>query len=382
MNVTLNANQRQYQICTQCIMDTTVPDIVFDEQGICNYCKLYKQRMKTELYRGEEAKQQLQTLVQQIKRKGIGHQYDCLIGVSGGVDSTYVAYLVKKVLGLRPLAVHLDNGWDAELAVSNIEKTLKRLDIDLITHVLDWEEFKDLQNAFLKSSIANAEIPTDQAITAVLFQTAAAQEIQYIITGHNVATEGIMPKSWMYNSIDQRFITAIHKQFGTTNLRTYPRISLPSFLYYMLVRGVKFIPILNMVEYVKDDVKRLLQNELDWRDYGGKHYESIYTRFFQSYLLPQKFSMDKRRPHLSSLILSGQMSRESALAQIAQPPCDPEQIETDIEYVIKKLGLSYEQFSEILTAPVKTIADFPNNSYLWTKLLPLGKIAIRRAMNG
>jgi len=363
-------------------MDTTVPDIVFDEQGICNYCKLYKQRMKTELYRGEEAKQQLQTLVQQIKRKGIGHQYDCLIGVSGGVDSTYVAYLVKKVLGLRPLAVHLDNGWDAELAVSNIEKTLKRLDIDLITHVLDWEEFKDLQNAFLKSSIANAEIPTDQAITAVLFQTAAAQEIQYIITGHNVATEGIMPKSWMYNSIDQRFITAIHKQFGTTNLRTYPRISLPSFLYYMLVRGVKFIPILNMVEYVKDDVKRLLQNELDWRDYGGKHYESIYTRFFQSYLLPQKFSMDKRRPHLSSLILSGQMSRESALAQIAQPPCDPEQIETDIEYVIKKLGLSYEQFSEILTAPVKTIADFPNNSYLWTKLLPLGKIAIRRAMNG
>ena len=362
-------------------MDTTVPDIQFDEKGICNYCRQYAERIQRELHYDEAGQKWLNRMIEKIKGDGAGREYDCIIGISGGVDSTYVAYLVKKQFGLRPLAVHLDNGWNAELAVNNVELALKRLDIDLYTYVLDWEEFKDLQVSFLKASIANAEIPTDHAIVALLFRVAAAEGIPYIITGSNIVTEAIMPDSWMYDTRDLRFIKAIQRQFGRVKLKTYPQISILNFIYYIFIRGIKFIPILNYVPYVKEEAKQLLQQELGWRDYGGKHFESIYTRFFQAYILPQKFNIDKRRAHLSNLILSGQITRDEALTEMGKPPCPPTELEEDVEYVIKKLGLSYEEFNQIMAAPVKTHTDYPNNAGLWHKFAPVVKFVRQRAIN-
>ncbi len=371
---------QSYRVCTQCIMDITVPDIQFDDEGVCNYCKQYEERIRSELHYDKAGQERLQSLIAESKRKGAHRDYDCLIGVSGGVDSTYVAYLVKERFGLRPLAVHLDNGWDAELAVNNVEQVLKRLDIDLYTYVLDWEEFKDLQVSFLKASIANAEIPTDHAIIAILFRTAAERNIPYIITGANIVTEAIMPDCWMYDNRDLRLIKAVHRKFGRVKLQAYPQISLLRFAYYIFVKGIKYFPILNYVPYVKEDAKQMLSDELGWRDYGGKHYESIYTRFFQSYLLPRKFNIDKRRAHLSNLILSGQMTRDEALAEMEEPPCPSDQLEEDGEYVMKKLGLSYDEFLRIMAAPVQSVSDYPNNAHLWRRFASVVRFARRRAI--
>lgn len=355
---------RDYQICTRCIMDTTVPDIQFDDEGVCNYCKQCAERMRNELHYDAAGQKSLELLVDEIKRKGAHSDYDCLVGVSGGVDSTYVAYLVKKRFGLRPLAVHLDNGWDAELAVSNIEQILKRLNIDLYTYVLDWEEFKDLQVSFLKASIANAEIPTDHAIGAILYRVAAAKGISYVITGGNIVTEAIMPAVWMSDNRDLRLIKAVHRKFGRVKLKTYPQLSIVDWAYYTFIKGIKYVQILNYVPYVKAEAKRVLCDELGWRDYGGKHYESIYTRFFQSYILPRKFGIDKRKAHLSTLIMSGQITRDEALAEMEKPTCSPGQLEEDGEYVMKKLGLGYDEFAKIMTAPAKSFSDYPNSAYL------------------
>ena len=370
-----------YRSCTQCIMDTMVPDIQFDERGVCNYCKQYEERIRSELHYDAAGQQRLQSLIAEIKRRGVHRDYDCLIGVSGGVDSTYVAYLVKKRFGLRPLAVHLDNGWDSEIGVSNVEQTVKRLDIDLYTYILDWEESKDLQVSFLKASIANAEIPTDHAIVATLFREAASRGIPYIITGSNIVTEAIMPASWMYPARDLRLIKAVHHQFGKVELKRYPQISILDFVRYTLIKGIKFFPILNYVPYVKKDAKQLLHDELGWRDYGGKHYESIYTRFFQSYILPRKFNIDKRKAHLSNLILSGQMTRDEALAEMEKPPCPSDQLEEDGEHVMKKLGLSHGEFAEMMAAPVKSFSDYPNNAFLWRKFAFVVKYARQRAIH-
>jgi hypothetical protein len=262
-----------------------------------------------------------------------------------------------------------------------VEQVLKRLDIDLYTHVLDWEEFKDLQVSFLKASIANAEIPTDQAILAVLFKTAAARNIKYIITGYNIVTEAVLPKSWMYDSKDLRLIRSIQKQYGKAKLKSYPQLSILGFAYCILIKGIKSIPILNYIPYKKEEAKKFLQEELGWRDYGGKHYESIYTRFFQSYILPRKFNIDKRKAHLSNLILSGQISRQQALEEIKNPTAPSEILEEDGEYVQKKLDLSYEEFSQIMTAPVKSFSDYPNNSELFRKFDFAVQFARNRALN-
>ena len=346
-------------------MDTSVPDIEFDADGICNYCKLYETRIHSELLSGEAAQQRLDGLANAIKAHGANKPYDCVIGVSGGVDSTYVAYIVKRKLGLRPFAVHLDNGWNSELAVNNIERTMKNLDIDLYTYVLDWEEFKDLQNSFLRSSVANCEIPTDHAIIATLFKSAATKNIPYILAGDNIVTEAIMPRSWMYDARDLRLLRAIHHQFGTVKLRNFPTISLPQLFYYVCVKKIRYIPILNLFRYVKSEAKQILQDELGWRDYGGKHRESIYTRFFQSYILPKKFNIDKRIAHLSCLIMSGQISRDEALAELEQPAFSSHEVEEDEVFVTKKLGFTIDEFERLLKEPPKSYANYPNNSFVW-----------------
>jgi N-acetyl sugar amidotransferase len=369
-----------YRICNRCVMDTTLQDIQFDPGGICSVCRQYEERIKQELHYDEDGREKLSSMIRRIKRDGVGREYDCLIGVSGGVDSTYVAHLVKTQYGLRPLAVHLDNGWDAELAVANIEQVIKRLGIDLHTLVLDWEEFKDLQVSFLKSSIAHIEIATDHAIWATLVRTAAANRIRYIIAGTNIVTEGIAVPAWMYESKDSRLIKGIQKRFGRMKLRTYPQLSVTDFAYYLMVQGIRWIPILNYVPYSKDDAKKLLSEELGWRDYGGKHYESRFTVFEHAYWLPQKFNIDMRRPYLTAQIMSNQMTRDQALDELKSPPAPPEQMQEDFEFVMKKLNLTGREFEDIMKAPPKTYADYPNNAALWKRFSFAVKYARRRAI--
>jgi N-acetyl sugar amidotransferase len=359
-------------------MDTTAVEIEFYNDGRCNFCKNYDENISRDLHDDAAGAAQLEVLIEEIKRRGRGNPYDCLIGLSGGVDSSYVAYLVARKYGLRTLAVHLDNGWNSELSVANIERLVKALDIDLYTHVLDWNEFRDIQISFLKSSISNVEIPTDHAIWAVLIKTAAKMNIPYIIAGNNVVTESIMPESWLYGSKDSKLIRAIHKQFGRLTMRTYPFLSTFDYVRYLLLKGTRWVPILNYIDFNKDAAKKLLIDELGWRDYGGKHYESIFTRFFHAYYLPEKYGYDLRKSYNSALICSGQITREAALSELQTVPASAEVVSQDRSYVLKKLGLSEEEFGEILRNPNKTAADYPNSSGLWSRFGPLVRWARNR----
>ncbi len=357
-----------YQICRRCVMDTSDPEIVFDEEGVCNHCHGYRKRIHNDLHLDEAGKDHLNAIVDQVKSRFKGRQYDCLIGVSGGVDSTYVAYLAKKVFGLRPLAVHFDNGWNSELAVKNIQKTLKRLDIDLFTYVVEWEEFRDLQKSFIEASVINWEIPTDHGITALLYRIAAKHNIKYILGGGNIATEAIMPISWVFYARDLKHIKSVHKQFSSRPLKTFPTMSMRRFLYYTFVRGIKWFPILNYVDYNNEKVMEIIQEDLGWEYYGGKHYESIFTRFYQGYVLPEKFGVDKRRAHLATMVNSEQMNREDALEKLAGPKYDPDQFAKDYQFFIKKFELTDEQFRELFDRPVKSHGNYGSNAILFEKL--------------
>jgi N-acetyl sugar amidotransferase len=359
-------------------MDTTASEIEFYDDVRCYFCRNYDEHITQDLHDNEAGAALLEALIAEIKRRGKNSRYDCLIGLSGGVDSSYVAYLVARKYGLRTLAVHLDNGWNSELSVANIEKLVKTLGIDLYTEVLDWNEFRDIQVSFLKSSISNVEIPTDHAIWAVLIKTAAKMKIPYIIAGNNVVTESIMPESWLYGSKDSKLIRAIHKRFGRVPMRTYPYLSTFDYVYRLLVRGTRWVPILNYIDYNKAAAKQLLIDELGWRDYGGKHYESIFTRFFHADYLPAKFGYDLRKSYNSALICSGQITRDEALEELSHPPAPADKIAQDRAYVLKKLGLSEAEFSAILSAPNKTYADYPNNSGLWDRFAHLVRWARNR----
>jgi N-acetyl sugar amidotransferase len=357
------------QICTRCIMDITDREITFDEEGVCNHCRKYDQVISTyPLNDPDSRKLELDKMIARIKRAGQGKAYDCIIGVSGGVDSTYLAYIAKE-FGLRPLAVHLDNGWNSELSVHNIEKVLTKLKIDLYTHVLDWEEFRDLQLSFLKASVSDAEIPTDHAIGGLLYRMAIKNNLSYILLGTNFSTESGIPRAWTYGVSDWRYISSVQHRFGSKKLKSYSHFSLFDELFLKIVRGMKVFPILDYVPYIKEDVMSILQNDLGWEYYGGKHYESIYTRFFQSYILPKKFNIDKRRAHFSSLIRSGQKSRDDALKEIQEPTYPQELQISDREYVIKKLGLTEKGFEEIMALPIKTYRDYPTYFDLADKVI-------------
>lgn len=347
------------QVCKRCVMDTLMGDIEFDADGVCNHCRRYDTLMSATPNFDGHGEERLKKIVDQIKQSGRGKPYDCIIGVSGGVDSTYVAYKVKQ-LGLRPLAVHLDNGWNSELAVSNIEKTLEKLNIDLYTHVLPWEEFKDLQKSFLKASVPHCEHPTDHAILALMYQIAAKEGIEYIISGSNVSTEGISYREGGRGQRDWKYINAIHKMYGTKKLTQYPHFSLLDTIWYKLVKKQKTVRILNFLDYNKETAMALLQKELGWVYYGGKHYESIYTRFFQGYILPKKFKVDKRKAHLSSLVCSGQITREQAVNELQEPPYAADLQESDFQFVLKKLSLTENEFEQIMNLPIKSFYDYPS----------------------
>ena len=359
----------EYRICKKTVMDTIAdPDISFDEIGVCNYVKEHAEKVRLRVPAEDLAERLVREKVDIIKKEGRGKEYDSIVGVSGGVDSTYTAYISRK-FGLRPLAVHVDNGWNSELAVGNIEKVLRKLDIDLVTKVLDWDEFKDIQLSFLKASVPDGEIPTDHAIYAVLYKTAAEFNIRYILMGSNMRTEGIMPKSWASGHLDWKYIRGVHKKFGRERLKTFPKITLKDLAYYIFLRGIKKFAILDYVPYSKKEAMSVLLNELGWLDYGGKHFESVYTRFFQGYILPEKFNIDKRKCHLSNLIISGDITRKEALEELKKPPYgDEKMLKEDMKFVIKKFGLTEDDFDSIMNLKTLSIYDYPNNIDLIRRL--------------
>ena len=350
--------QRPHQICSRCIMDTTDPEIVFDAEGVCNHCHAYDLAVGRQVFSGPEGLDKLDKIVSEIKQEGKGKDYDCIIGVSGGVDSTYVAYKVK-ALGLKPLAVHLDNGWDSELAVKNIESVLRNLKIDLYTHVIDWEEFRDLQMSFLKASTPDAEVPSDHAIFSLMHQMAEKIKTKYVITGFNVRTEMHLPRCWSQGHMDWKYIKSVHGLFGTVPLKTFPHTTLPRYYYWR--KKQKWLNILNYLDYSKTQAIQVLEKDLGWRYYGGKHYESIYTRFYQGFLLLRKFGFDKRKAHFSSCVCSGEMTRNQALEEMKQESYPPELQKQDREYVMKKFGLTNEGFEAIMRLPLKTYWDYPSS---------------------
>ncbi len=339
-------------------MDTIAdPDITFDEKGISNYYDAYKKANATLPQTEEEGRNALEAIADKIKTEGKGKPYDCIMGLSGGVDSTYVAYLAKK-LGLRPLAVHFDNGWNSEIADKNIANVIKHLGFDLHTEVMNAEEYKDIQLAYLKASVVDIEAPTDHAIFTSLFKLAGKHGIKYILSGTNHQTECTMPESWNFSKRDHVNIKAIHKAFGKVPLKTFPLMDVKMKRYDMKVQQLQSISLLHYVPYNKKVVKELITKELGWQDYGGKHYESVWTRFYQGYILPEKFKIDKRKAHLSDLIFGGQITKEEALEELTKPIYDPEQLEEDKKLVFEKLGLSESEFKEIMHLPIRSHYDF------------------------
>ena len=351
---------REYRICTRCIMDTSDAEITFDADGVCNHCREYVSFVEAEVFPPPRGTEMLAAAAAQIKREGRRKPYDCILGLSGGVDSTYVAYLTKE-LGLRPLALHLDNGWNSDVAVRNIHNIVRKLDIDLETHVLDWEEFRSLQLAFLRASTPDSEIPSDHAILASLYQAAAKHRVRWIMDGSNVVTEYMLPPTWSHGHGDWGYIKGLNDAFGTRKLKTFPHFGvLRMHAWYDGLRRIKRLPVLNYVDYDKPKATEILKSELDWEPYGAKHYESVYTRFYQGHILPQKFGFDKRRPHLSCLIMDGKLTRDEALAEVEHPAIGEEDLRRDRAFVAKKLGLSDAEFDEIMALPPKTFWDYPS----------------------
>lgn len=357
-------------ICNRCVMDTTDPDIIFDEKGICNHCKDAERQLVN--FQKKKAEFNVDAYLDRMRIDGKGREYDCIVGLSGGVDSCYVIHLLKNK-GVRPLAVHIDNGWNTELAVQNIKNLLDRLDVDLYTYVLNWKEFRDLQLAFLKASTPDSEIPTDHMIRPVLSTVADYYHVKYVVFGINSATESILPKAWSYGHNDWKYVKSIHDQFGTVPLKTY--IYHTRMMSYYFREKQEWFYLLDYIDYNKDEAKKLLIDKYAWRDYGGKHYESFYTRFYQSYILPQKFGFDKRKMHLSNLIVSGQITRDEALKELEKPLYEEEQIKRDIEFFCEKMEITKTEFREIMELPVKTFNDYPSYENDW-----LGKI--KKRLNG
>lgn len=343
------SDTKAYQQCTRCVMDTTAREISFDDQGVCNFCRDFDKLADKTIRRPLDVRlKELDAAVVRIKELGKNSQYDCLIGLSGGVDSSYICYWAKQV-GLRPLVVHFDNGWNSELAIKNIENIIAKTGFDYYAYVINWDDFKDLQLAYIKASVIDIEVPTDQLIYASLHRIARKYKIKSIINGNNISSEGILPETWYYpDKLDIVNLTAIHKKFGQRKLKNFPKLGLTQQLINARLYSMYSVPPLNLLDYDKNEAKKILAKEFGWRDYGGKHYESVFTRFYQGYILPRKFHVDKRIAHLASLVASGTISREAALEELKQPTYDPDLQQQDYDYALKKFGVSREEFEKYM----------------------------------
>lgn len=348
----MNKN-KTYQICTKCVMDTTASEIVFDEKGVCNFCKEFEAYAIKTIWRKPEVKKaELKEEVNKLKKLSIGNKYDCLIGLSGGVDSSYLCYWAKQE-NLNPLIVHFDNGWNSELAVKNIENIISATGFDLYTYVIDWEDFKDLQLSYIKASVIDIEVPTDQLIYAALYKIAKKYNIKSIISGTNISSEFILPSSWIFqDKHDVVNLTEIHKKFGTRKLKKFPKLGLNQKLVYKELYNLFSVGPLDLIDYDTQQAKEILKKEFNWQDYGGKHYESVFTRFYQGYILPHKFNVDKRKAHLASLVAAKIMTRSQAIEELKKPPYDPQLLIDDYNFVIKKFGITDAEFKEYMAKPI------------------------------
>jgi len=350
----------EYQVCTYCVMDTSDPDISFDANGRCNHCRDFESLRGTVWFPNDVGARRLERMIEQVKDEGTGRDYDCVLGLSGGIDSSYLA-LKAHEWGLRPLVVHVDAGWNSELAVQNIERIVKHCGYELHTHVVNWEDMRELQLSYLRAAVANQDVPQDHAIFAGLYHFAIENKVHYVLNGGNVATEGIFPTAWHGAAMDARNLKAIHARYGTQQLTDYPLISFSQYYFwYPVVRRMTPLRPLNLMPYSKDDAISELEEQIGWRAYPRKHGESLFTKFFQNYYLPTKFGYDKRRPHLSSLVASGSITRDRALGLLQEPLYDCEELRRDRQYICRKLRISDAEFEDLMNRPIQHYTDFDN----------------------
>jgi N-acetyl sugar amidotransferase len=369
------SGERPYRICTRCVIDTTEPDAVFDAEGRCQHCTAAVAQLPGTWLRGPDGAARLAATAERLKQYGAGRDYDCILGMSGGVDSSYLLH-VAATEGLRPLVVHVDAGWNSDAATSNIHRMTSALDIDLVTIVVPWPEMQDVQVAYLRSGVLNQDAPQDHAFFAALYATARQHRIRYVLSGWNFATESILPASWTGNAMDGRQLLAIHKQFGSRPLNEFPVLRYPAYYArHLLAERMRKVTPLNWLPYDKDQARALLMETYGWMDYGGKHEESRWTKYYQGVYLPQRYGFDKRRAHLSSQIVAGQVTRDDALDELSRPAVDPRSERIEKAFVTRKLGLTAETFAELVALPSVDFRSYPND-YVWmskaSRLLRVG----------
>ena len=365
-------NNNKTQTCKNCVMDTTDSEIIFDSYGVCNFCNEAIHKLPAFTFTKDQEKKNIERIKRRILKDKKG-EYDSILGLSGGVDSSYVAYLAMK-MNLNPLCVHFDNGWNSEISVQNINSIIEKTGFDLETYVINWDEFKDLQRSFLFAGVIDIEMLTDHAIFASLFKIRKEHKIKYVLSGTNYATENGLPLSWIWPKMDKKNILAIQKKFGTMKIKSYPTMS---FLGWELIRrmglGGNFLEILNHINYKKLDVMEILSKAFDWKYYGGKHHESIFTKFYQTYILPEKFNVDKRKSHLSALIRNGEIKKEEALKELEQPLDGKDSLDFEYDYVIKKLGFTSEEFKSLMKKPPVSHSHYPNSYSFYRRLNEIRK---------
>ncbi len=360
-------NDREYRICSQCVMDTTDSAITFDENGVCDHCRDFEENVRPNWHTDERGHAQLAATIEEIRKAGKGHDFDCILGLSGGLDSSYMLHLLVKEFGLRPLVFHVDGGWNSDLAVNNIQMLIEKLDLDLFTEVIDWEDMRDFQLAFFKSGISQIDIPQDHAFVATLYKFANKYNVKHIMNGGNISTECVRnPLEWLYYGTDMWLINDIRKQFCTRPLTNYPFSSVLFHKFYLrYIRKVRVVRPLDYMPYSKELAIDTLSREYGWRAYPQKHFESRFTKFFEGYWLPTRFGYDTRKVQFSSLILTGQMTREEALEKLKVPAYDPDTIDDEFAYIAKKLGISVDELRHYHTMPLKSYRDYRNQEALF-----------------
>jgi N-acetyl sugar amidotransferase len=356
-----SAGAKPYRMCARTVMDSSDAEIRFDERGVCHWVEGFQREVLDARPSPDARRAALERQVQEIRTEGRGADHDCVLGLSGGVDSSHLVVLAVE-LGLRPLIVHFDNGWNSELAVQNIEQLVRRLGLTLSTFVMDWPEFRDLQRSYFKASVLDLEVPTDHMIFGAIYKVAAEHHIRHVISGNNVMTEWLLPRSWYYPKFDLVNLRNIHRAYGTMKLRKLPALGLPQSAWYHQVRRIRPVKLLDLIDYDKPKAKQRLIDEFGWRDYGGKHHESVFTRFYQGYILPRKFNIDKRKAHLSNLILAGQTTRVEALAELLKPPYEDAQSKEDFTFVAKKLGFTEQELHDLLELPNRSHLEFGSDA--------------------
>ena len=374
---------RAYRICSSCVMDTTDSSIVFDSNNVCDHCNNFKENVLPNWHTDDRGRAAFQQQVEKIRADGKGRSFDCIMGMSGGLDSSYLLHLAVKEFGLRPLVFHVDGGWNTDIAVNNIQVIVEKLGLDLYTEVINWEEMKDFQLAFFKSGVPHLDIPQDHAFIATLYHFANKHGIKYILNGGNIATECVRnPKEWLYYGTDMAQLRDIHRRFGTRKLDTYPFSSILFHkIYLRYMKGVQVVKPLDFLPYTKETATQTLTSEYGWKAYPQKHFESRFTRFYEGYWLPTRFGYDTRRVQYSSLILTGQMTREDALKKLEEPAYNPATLDEDFEYIATKLGISADDLRHYHEMPKKSYKDYKNREWMFDLgALVLKKLGVERSV--